>query len=183
MITGWARNWGATADEARRAYPADDLLQDPVERLTRAVTVQAPASVTYRWLCQVALAPYSYDWLDNWGRQSPQQLTPGVEDLRVGQTLMVFTLTEISPGHQYTGHSTPSAERIFGKLAATYAVEPLDSENCRLICRLALGSRGVGATLLAWGDFIMMRRQLLNLKKLAERDAATLAAFGAMKGV
>lgn len=183
MIMGWARNWGATAMEAQRSYPADDLLAGSVERLTRAVTVQAPASVTYRWLCQVALAPYSYDWLDNWGRRSPQQLTPGAEALRVGQTLMVFTLTDISPGHQYTGHAHPRAERVFGPLAATYAVEPMDSESCRLVCRLVLSADRPGAVLLAWGDFIMMRRQLLNLKKLAERDAATLAAFGAMKGV
>ncbi|WP_163568375.1 hypothetical protein [Fodinicola feengrottensis] len=126
------------------------------------------------------VAPYSYDWIDHWGRRSPRILTPGAEKLAAGQQLMVFTLVDIEPGHQFSGRSFPAAERLFGPLAGTYAIEPLDDQNCRLICRLVLGSGRFGATLLAWGDFVMMRRQLLNLKGLAERDARTLAGFGAM---
>ncbi len=126
------------------------------------------------------MAPYSYDWIDHWGRRSPRILTPGAEKLAAGQQLMVFTLVDIEPGHQFSGRSFPAAERLFGPLAGTYAIEPLDDQNCRLICRLVLGSGRFGATLLAWGDFVMMRRQLLNLKGLAERDARTLAGFGAM---
>ena len=85
-LTGLARptrlpgNWGGAPDEITRDYPADSYLAGRpglrTEALTRAVTVRAPAELTYRWLCQIALAPYSYDWLDNLGRQSPRELTP-----------------------------------------------------------------------------------------------------------
>lgn len=170
------RNWGGTAAEVDRRYPCEDYLDGPVERLTRAVTVRAPAALTYRWLCQTSVAPYSYDWLDNWGRRSPRELTPGADELRIGQRVMVFELREIEPGRGFSGRSYAAAERLFGPNAGTYEVAPLDAGSCRLVCRLVFGTRWplgrLWATLLAYGDLVMMRKQLLTLKALAERDAA-----------
>lgn len=177
---GLPDNWGASAAEHNRPYLADELLTGPIRRLSRAVTAHAPAALTYRWLCQTAVAPYSYDWLDNLGCRSPQQLTPGAENLEIGQAVMVFELVDVQPGYQFTGRGLPRAERLFGPLAATYAVESVDSDSSRLICRLAVAEpSGLGrlrAVGLAWGDVVMMRRQLLNLAGLAERDAVTLTS-------
>ena len=73
------------------------------------------------------------------------------------------------------GLTHPAAQRLFGKVAVTYPVEPVDSRSCRLLCRMTVRQGGpfawVRSRLLAWGDLAMMRRQLLNLKGLAERDA------------
>lgn len=164
-----ASNWGATTAERNRSYPADSYLPGPVRALDRAVTVHAPASLVYRWMCQIALAPYSYDLIDNWGRRSPTELVPGTENLAVGQRLMVFTLTDVQPGRQFSGRGLRSAERLFGPMAITYAAEPVDADSCRLICRLVV-DQGVRGYLVAWGDLLMMRKQLLTLKKYAERD-------------
>ena len=162
--------WGATDAEARQHYPADALV-DGLVSMTRAVTVLAPTDVTWRWLCQLAVAPYSYDWIDNFGRRSPRELTPGAEELRVGQTMItIFELVSVDPGRQWTGMlRRPS--RLFGKLAVTYAVEP-GPEGSRLVCRIAVASGSWLSRLrvqaLAWGDLVMMRKQLLTLKELAE---------------
>ena len=167
--------WGAYADEVDRHYPADDLVPGSL-LLTRAISVQAPVDLTWRWLCQIAVAPYSYDWIDNRGRRSPQTLTPGAERLELGQTMaIVFRLTAFDDGHHWTALTTPLGQRMFGPVAMTYAAEP-DGPHSRIVCRIAAGGRGrlarVSAHALAWGDLVMMRRQLLNLKALAERDAA-----------
>ena len=99
--------WGATPEEAARAYPADDLVPDGL-RLTRAIGVEAPAATTWRWLCQIAVAPYSYDWIDNLGRRSPQQLTLEADRLEPGQTMaVVFRLTSWVEGHSWTALASP----------------------------------------------------------------------------
>jgi hypothetical protein len=166
--------WGATEADLERRYPADSMLGGPVLTITRAVHVDAPTELTYRWLCQTAVAPYSYDILDNWGHRSPQELTPGADDLEVGQRVMVFELTDVQPGRQWSGLTYASASRLFGTIAATYAVEP-DRHGSRLICRMAVSQRGplerLRSRLLAWCDLVMMRKQFLTLKALAERDA------------
>ena len=75
-------------------------------------------------------------------------------------------------GHCWTGLTTPRGQRLFGPVAMTYAAEP-DGERSRIVCRLAVAAGGraarVRAHALAWGDLVMVRRQLLNLKRLAER--------------
>ena len=174
MDAGLPMVWGATPEEAGRHYPADDLVPGAL-RLTRAISVRAPAALTWAWLCQVAVAPYSYDWIDNLGRQSPEVLTPGADDLEVGQTMaMVFRLTSYDDGHQWTAITAPRGRLLFGPVAITYAAEP-DGPDSRIVCRLAVAAGNpltrARAHALAWGDLVMMRRQFLNLKALAERDS------------
>lgn len=169
--------WGATSAEVLRDYPADRLLTGRTRALTRAVPVAAPQELAWRWLCQIAVAPYSYDLLDNRGRRSPRELTPGADDLRVGQLMMIFRLTSYEPGHHWTGVTTPAASRLFGPVAVTYAAEPdgTDATASRMVCRLVCEVEGpvarLRAPLLAWGDLVMMRKELLTLRSLAERDA------------
>lgn len=177
MATIWpelVRHWGSTANERARTYPCDRLLADSGAALFRAIAIEAPPAVVFRWLCQLRAAPYSYDLLDNRGRRSPQQLTPGLERLRPGQRVMtIFELVEFETGRSITlRHRGP----LFGELAVTYQVDDAGPGQSRLVVKLLPGSsRGpLGAAarlLLPPGDLVMMRRQLLNLKRLAEGSA------------
>lgn len=160
--------WGVTDEEVAAPYPCDGLLTVPSRPLFRGVDVDAPSQVVFRWLCQVRVAPYSYDWIDNRGRRSPTELTPGADELAIGQRFQVFEITAFEHGAHITGRGTPAAERIFGPIAVTYRVAPCGTERSRLVVRLDVADRALGYPL-AWGDLVMMRRQLLNLKNLAER--------------
>src|SRR4051794_20365349 len=97
------RSWGATAEEQAAVYPCDALPHPPGDAWWRAVTADSDVATTFRWLCQLCVAPYSYDLLDNWGRRSPRALTPGAERLAVGQQVMtIFDLVDFAPDEHLT---------------------------------------------------------------------------------
>lgn len=164
--------WGSTAAEQAAPYPCDALMPDPQQVAYRAIEVAAPAALVWRWLCQLRVAPYSYDWIDNWGRRSPRELTPGLEQLEVGQRALAFF--EIA-GFEVDRSITLLARRsVFGRLALSYCVSPSGLEHSRLTVKLAVVyPRGIGWCLRRvppLGDLLMMRKQLRTIKRLAERD-------------
>ena len=130
----------------------------------RAVDVDAPPEVVFRWLCQLRAAPYSYDWIDNLGRRSPRELTPGLEDLHPGQRFMtIFRLHSFEPDDHIT------IVRGSG-LAITYRVTP-GRLHMRALWRWW---RVPGVAL---GDLIMARKQLLTLSELARRAQSANAVI------
>jgi len=171
-----AYTWGTEEAERRLPFPCDSYLPEPDAAYLRAVTVRAAPDRLYRWLCQLRAAPYSYDWIDNWGRRSPRTLTPGLEHLAIGQSMMrVFTVVDFARDRHVTLRVKHAARAfsLFGDVAVTYLILPEAAERCRLVVKVVVryqhGVTGfVMRRLLPWGDLVMMRRQLLNLKALAE---------------
>jgi hypothetical protein len=170
-----SRQWGTTAAERALSFPCDALALETDEALFRGVSVNAPHTSVFRWICQLRAGPYSYDWIDNRGRRSPPHLIKGLEQLSRGQDFMgIFELADYETDRHVTLRIKPAsaAERVFGDIRGTYLVSPV-GHGCRLLVKLLakyppypVGT--IMSRLLPWGDLVMMRRQLLNLKRLAE---------------
>lgn len=175
-----AHTGGAEPSEQARLYPCDVVLPDAPVECWRAIDIEAPPAVVYRWLCQLRVAPYSYDWLDNFGRQSPPALVPGLASLEPGQRFMtIFALVDFTPGSSITLR-TDRARWVFGDAAVTYVAEPVGS-GTRLLVKLRVDPpHPPHGWVLRWlyepGDFVMMRKQLTTLKSLAEQTASSYAA-------
>ena len=173
-----SETWGTTAAERDFPLPCDGIVSQPDAVVHRGVTINASDKTIFRWLCQMRVAPYSYDWIDNGGKQSPRALTPGLEKLAVGQEIMrIFELVDYEMSRHLTIRlkQNSRAAQTFGDIAVSYVIVPLpgSDESCRLLVRLIVkypaGLRGViWKKFLPWGDLVMMRRQLLNFKALAE---------------
>jgi hypothetical protein len=171
--------WNVTPAERAASLPCDDLMPDAV-RLDRAISIDAPPSTVFAWLCQLRAAPYSYDLLDNTGRRSPRTRTPALTDLAVGQPFVrIFGLTYVfelaafeTDEHITLQPRTGSAMSRFGKVSNTYSVRP-DGNGTRLHVRVLFDGPCLVGQTLALMNLLMMRKQLLVLKSLAERDALT----------
>ena len=175
-----AHHWGTTAAERALEFPGDRDEDAGADRLWRAVDVAASHEIVFRWLCQLRVAPYSYDWIDNRGRQSPRSLDPDLAKLARGQRFMqIFELEDFEPGVQVTLVTPVGSKgaRLFGIVRVTYWSRAEGPDRTRLLVKLrVIPARGVWGramrAFLPWGDLVMMRRQLLNLKDLAEETAA-----------
>ncbi|XAS77126.1 SRPBCC family protein [Dermatophilaceae bacterium Sec6.4] len=163
-----ADRWGVTPADIAMNYGCDDVVAAPVMQAWRGVTVHAPAENVWPWIVQLRLAPYSYDWIDNLGRRSPQELQD-LPDPVVGSPFMatagrsVGQVLSVTPGEQLTA-------RILASVMS-YVVVPAGADS-RLLMKIVMGSGKAFAPLVSMGDLVMARRQLLNLKALAERSAS-----------
>jgi polyketide cyclase/dehydrase/lipid transport protein len=169
--------WGATAEERAANLPCDELMPGAV-RMDRAISIDAPPAIVFAWLCQLRVAPYSYDLLDNTGRRSPRMRSGELTDLAVGQPFVrifgrtyVFELAAFAPNEHITLQPrTGSAMSRFGSVSNTYAVRP-EGNGTRLHVRVLFDGTWLMGQTLALVNLLMMRKQLHVLKSLAERDA------------
>jgi hypothetical protein len=158
--------WGVSESEVLRAYPCDGFVASPVLQAWRGVRIEAPPEAVWPWVAQIRLAPYSYDWIDNRSRRSPRELA-GLPEPRAGDRFTAVggralgRIVAVDPGRQLTG-------AIMGAFMS-YVLVPQDDGATRLLLKVAARPRRWVAPALSAGDLIMARRQLLNLKELAER--------------
>jgi hypothetical protein len=168
-----ADRWGVTAEEVARAYPCDDLVVNPAFQGWRGVTVAATPATVWPWVTQIRLAPYSYDWIDNLGRRSPQALR-GLPEPVVGEPFISSFgrrfghIDSVSVGRELTG-------TILGAVMSYVLVPVHGGRQTRLLLKIVVGGGRLLAPLLSVGDLVMARRQLLNLAALAEGSAAATA--------
>lgn len=156
--------WGVRDDETSRRFPCDDFVDAPALEAWRAVDIAAPAHAVWPWVAQLRVAPYSYDWIDNMGRRSPRELLH-LPEPRVGDNFTsaggrpLGRIVSLDPGQQLTG-------TIMGAYLS-YVLHPTGEYATRLLLKVVMQATRL-SVVLSLGDLVMARRQLLNIKRLAE---------------
>ena len=178
------RLWNTTPADLRGSFGCDTVLAPADDIFVRALSIKAPPHLVYSWLCQLRVAPYSYDWIDNLGRPSPRTRTENLTELEGHERFMyIFNLISFERERAITVElSTHQLIRLLaGRCAITYRIDPGPSpDDSRLVVKLVLRyPRGpIGWLMrifLPRGDLIMMRKQLLTLRELAEYEARVSA--------
>ncbi len=175
--------WGATAEEAERALPGDDLLSVADVVSTRAVTIDAPPSAVWPWLVQMGSGrggAYTYDWIENLfglGMKSAHTIHPEWQTLAVGDvipgraSLPGMRVEALEPERALVTRSED------GTWVWAFSLDDLGGRT-RLLSRnrialpdASLGDR-IGMAVMEPGSLVMERKMLHGLKERAERLAA-----------
>ena len=177
--------WGATPDEAERALPGDELLEQADIVSTRAIAIDAPAAAVWPWLVQMGpgrAGAYSYDWIENLlglDMHSADTIVPELQHLEVGEVLpgtrgdgTGMRVERLEPEHVLATRSEDGRWVWSFVLAEEDGVTRLVSRNRISTGALSQGGR-LGMAVMEPGSLVMERKMLLGIKQRAERLAAT----------
>jgi len=196
----WHLRWGATAAEVSRQWPGDDLQPRPRTRAVRAVSVAAPPERIWPWIMQVGRDRggfYSYTWLENLigaDIHNVYRLIPGLPERRPGDTVWMgpenrfggqarMVVVKIVPGRAMIlvtpgDAADATAESRAREAVWAFILDPVAPDATRLVM-LSLGGEASSAgrrvaDLAFWepAHFVMERRMMLTLKRLAEQSAS-----------
>jgi hypothetical protein len=170
-------SWGASPEEIAGAVVGDDLCPRAGVSATRCITIAAPPQDVFPWIRQMGFGRagwYSYDWLDNLGRRSARKIHPEWQDVESGALVpagpMSFVASIVEEPHSFV--LSTSTRGVGKKLMFTLAYELRPHpEGTRLVTRMRArvdfpGGRLIERLLLSPGDGIMVRKQLLTLRKV-----------------
>jgi hypothetical protein len=182
FLRDWVLTWGATADEAARPLPGDDLLGAADIVATRAIGIEAPPSAIWPWLVQMGpgrAGAYTYDWIENLfglNMHRAEQIHAEWQNLEVGDVLRSredrpgMRVEILDPERTLSNRSEP------GDWVWTFVLVPQDGTT-RLISRNRIALKGaaagqrLGSLVMEPGSLIMERKMLLGIKRRAERSS------------
>ena len=178
----WCLTWGATADEAARHLPGDDLVPRTDIVSTRGITIDAPAAAVWPWLVQLGPGrggAYTYDWIENLfglDMHSADRILPEHQDLTIGD---VFALGRSGPRMEV---AVLQRERALvyrsqdGHWSWAFVLDEDAAGRTRLLSRNRIASpdagpagRLVNTVVMEPGSLVMERMMLLGIKERAER--------------
>jgi hypothetical protein len=176
----------ATRLERNRALAGDQLIPEPIASLTHAITIRCRRPDLWPWLVQMGAGRagwYSYDFVDNAGHPSAEEVLSQFQSIAVGAVLPGlpgatdgFIVAAYEPERSLV-LGWPSQD---GGYLSTWAfvLEEARSNQSRLIVRGRAGRgyhfHGLPLWLLKLiaplGHYIMQRKQLLEIARRAERS-------------
>jgi hypothetical protein len=158
--------------------PGDDLVPGCQYVITRAVSFDTPPSAVWPWLVQIGFGKagfYSNDFLDNFGHPSADHVVNEFQDLHVGNWVPMFSKVNDTTAFKVAAF-VPDESLLWQKPDSTWSwVLTPTSSGTRLVTRIRILSRWnkpaeavFSLFLNEFGDFAMMRKMLLTLKKKVE---------------
>jgi hypothetical protein len=190
MFRPWHIHWGATPREIARAMPGDNLVQDPLEVTTRAITINAWHNHVWPWLAQMGKGRgglYSYDWLDQvfgvLDRPSADTLISRFREIEEGDTIPVggsagWPVAIAKPNE----HLVLDVHQSGAHVTWAFALDPISPTQTRLIVRVRARlpktwALPLQACILDPAEFLMVRRQLMGVRDRAQRLARADSAY------
>jgi hypothetical protein len=147
----------ATPEEACRTLPGDEVIPHPIMSQTHAITIDVPPDQVWPWLVQMGCARagwYSYDLLDNGGRQSATTINPAWQHLAIGEVMSAvpgardaFVVMDFTPGNMLllgvpmvttvgdARESAPASAPTSYPRTMVYVLEETPAHQTRLITR------------------------------------------------
>ena len=183
VAAGWfalvrlTEQWGTLPGENDASMPGDALIVDPALHATRAIVMDAPNDEVFPWLVQMGPGRagwYSYDWIDNKGKPSAEIIREEWQRAGAGESLGAIAGIEFVVAERRDPEvfvlSLPDSSPLAFTMA--YWLRPW-AGGTRLVVRVRADGPDWAAPLIRFllgpGDFVMLRRQLLNLRELTSK--------------
>lgn len=185
--------WGAVGTEATDPLPGDELVPDPKWSYTLGVAVDAPPESVWPWIAQIGQGRggfYTYQTLENMvgceitntTEILPDHQHPAVgDDIYLHPTASPVQIEIVEPPTALVLVGSPADigdGEIRGMSTWQFIVRPDPDGGSRFLTRGRYDHSPDWKSRLAFGrfpieviSFVMSRRMMLEIKRLAERDA------------
>ena len=198
IIRPWHLHWGATHLDRIAALPCDALSPYALAVVTHAVNIDAPAEAVWRWLVQVGQDRggfYSYAFLENLvgcDMRNTHRIVPEWQQRAIGDTVWFASPKRFSGRARMIAAVVEPMRSLVLAMPADWELIRANKEGLDTTWTFALQRKGVNTTrliarlrsaanvplwqrpinFLFWepAHFVMERKMLLTIKKLAEAN-------------
>lgn len=181
VIHPWFMNWGATALEQGMALPGDEFMPNGTPWFTRAITVNAPPEIVWRWIVQMGqdrAGFYSNTWLENLTGadiHNANTLHSEWQQRQVGDRVALARadlFDRLFAGGTRTPIVAIKHPRSIAFIPCRFVLEPITSTSTRILVREPLPASRMGrfVNALLWDPmhFVMEQRMLRGIKERVE---------------
>ena len=186
--------WGTEGSEALDALPGDELITDPKWSVTLGVSIDAPPEAVWPWIAQIGQGRggfYTYEALENLAGcriTNTTEILPEYQDPSVGDEIRLHPETPplrietVDPPTAlvlFGAHADIGDDETWGTSTWQFVVLPGRKGDSRFLTRGRYDHGSDWKSRLTFGrfpiepiSFVMSRRMMLEIKRLAEGSAS-----------
>ena len=185
LLHQWRKRWNATPDEVKEPLPGDEIVQTPTWTYTHTIRILAPRAAVWPWLLQIGQGRggfYSYEVLENLvgcDIHNVLELRRELQRLRAGDTIRMHangfgpSVSILDPGRALVLGGPPDSNGSqatwgFYLHQTEDGVTRLIERGRHAVGKGILAKLGYGPYLIDPVGFVMSRRMLKTIKRLAE---------------